>query len=97
MEEKKETISQKTFEVSPEGEIKITSREVTPESQEEKRTKSLGRRKRHAEGVFRNPPNVPSPMDLELDRIREEKIHKARGKFLEEIEKRGLRRKTTTK
>lgn len=95
MGEEKEIISQKKFIVSSEGEIIETSRDVTPEKEEEKKKRKTPiHRQHHAEGVFRNPPNVPSPMDLELDRIREEKAHRARGKLLEQLEKAGLRQKT---
>ena len=92
-EKKEETISQKAFEVSPEGELVETSRDVTPRKESKEKKKTPVPRRRHVEGVFRNPPNVPGPMDLELDRVREEKAHKARGELLEEIEKAGLRGK----
>lgn len=95
MEEKEETISQKAFVVSPEGEVIETSRDMTPEKRKKKRVKRPPSQ-RHAEGVFKNPSGVPTPMEEEIDRIKEEKAHKARGEFLKEAKKKGFGKRVST-
>lgn len=96
MEEKEETISQKAFVVSPEGEIVETSREVTPEKKKKRSPRARSFGERHVEGVFRNPPGAPTPMEKEIDRIKEEKAHKARGEFLNKAKKKGPGERVST-
>jgi len=95
MEEKEETISQKAFVVSPEGKVVETSRDVTPKKRKKKRIKRPSAQ-RHAEGVFKDLPGMPTPMEEEIDRIKEEKTHKARGEFLEEAKKKGSGKRAPT-
>jgi hypothetical protein len=94
--EDKETIIQKAFVVDPKtGKVTLTSKTVDREPGASKTVNEEVNEGRFesARGVFKNPKNVPSPLDKELSRIEEDELHKKRGRLLETMRKLGLNRK----